>query len=130
MNLDLLLSKIGISQNFVQDFTLLLVVVILTVAVAFLVGRHRLVQMLISTYVALALLSAFPEKYLSDYSFELVFFFVALALVTISSKKIFGIYISSSEFMWRIFVMSFTPQYYFYNYAQKNSARIYFSQLL
>ncbi|MFZ2975049.1 MAG: hypothetical protein WA055_00270 [Candidatus Moraniibacteriota bacterium] len=107
MNLDLLLSKIGISQSFVQDFTLLLVVAILTVAVAFLVGRHRLIQMLFGTYVALALFSAFPEKYLSDYSFELVFFFVALALVTIFSKKIFGIYISSSEFMWRIFVVSF-----------------------
>ncbi len=107
MNVDLLLSKIGISQNFVQDFTLLLVIVILTIGLAFLIGRHRLIQMLISTYVALALLSAFPEKYLSDYSFELVFFFVALVLVTISSKKIFGIYISGAEFMWRIFVVSF-----------------------
>ncbi|MDO9231697.1 MAG: hypothetical protein Q7U36_04460 [bacterium] len=107
MNLDLLLSKIGISQNFVQDFTLLLVVAILTVAVAFLVGRHRLIQSLVGIYISLALLQAFPEKYLNDYSFELIFFFVALVLVTISSKKIFGIYISGAEFMWRIFVMSF-----------------------
>ncbi len=107
MNLDLLLSKIGISQNFVQDFTLLLVIVGITVAFAFLVGRHRLVQMLISTYIALALLFAFPEKYLNNYSYELVFFFIALIILTIFSKKIFGIYISSSEFMWRIFVVSF-----------------------
>lgn len=107
MDINLLLSKIGISQNFVQDFTLLLVVAILTGAVAFLVGRHRLVQSLIGIYISLALLHAFPEKYLSDYSFELIFFFVALVLVTVSSKKIFGIYISSSEFMWRIFAVSF-----------------------
>lgn len=107
MNINLLLSKIGISQSFVQDFTLLLVVAILTVAVAFLVGRHRLIQSLIGIYISLALLGAFPEKYLSDFSYELIFFFIALVLVTIFSKKIFGIYISSSEFMWRIFVVSF-----------------------
>ena len=107
MNLDLLLSKIGISQSFVQDFTLLLLVAILTVAVAFLIGRHRLIQSLIAMYISLALLQAFPEKYLSDFSYNLIFFFIALVLVTIFSKKILGIYISSSEFMWRIFVMSF-----------------------
>lgn len=107
MDITLLLSKIGISQNFVQDFTLLLVIVAVTVAFAFLVGRHRLVQMLISTYIALALLQSFPEKYLSNFSYELIFFFIVLVLVTIFSKKIFGIYISSSEFMWRIFMVSF-----------------------
>lgn len=107
MDISLLLSKIGISQSFVQDFTLLLVIAGVTVAFAFLIGRHRLVQMLVSTYIALALLQAFPEKYLSDYTLELFFFFVALIILTIFSKKIFGIYISSSEFMWRIFVVSF-----------------------
>ena len=107
MNLNLLFSKIGISQNFVQDFTFLLVIIILTVAFAFLIGRHRLVQTLISTYIALALLKAFPEKYLSDYTYELIFFFVVLTIVTFFNKKIFGIYISSAEFMWRIFAVSF-----------------------
>jgi len=107
MDINLLLSKIGISQNFVQDFTLLLVIMGITVAFAFLVGRHRLVQMLTSTYIALALLGAFPEKYLNNYSYELVFFFIALIILTIFSKKIFGIYISSSEFMWRIFAVGF-----------------------
>ena len=107
MDISLLLSKIGISQSFVQDFMLLLVIAGITVAFVFLIGRHRLIQMLISTYIALALLQAFPEKYLSDYPYELVLFFISLIILTIFSKKIFGIYISSSEFMWRIFVVSF-----------------------
>lgn len=106
-NITLLLSKIGISQSFVQDFSLLIVLVLLTVAVAFLVGRHRIVSLLFSIYISLALLGAVSAEYLQDYIFQLIFFFVSLALVTFFGKKIIGAYVSKSDFMWRIFVLSF-----------------------
>ncbi|KKP79553.1 MAG: hypothetical protein A2271_01425 [Candidatus Moranbacteria bacterium RIFOXYA12_FULL_35_19] len=107
MNLGLLLSKIGISSNFVQDATLLVVIILLTIAFAFLIGRGRLISVLVSFYISLALLNVFPKEYLKDYSYELGLFFILLILIAIFSKRIFGIYISSSEFMWRIFAVSF-----------------------
>jgi hypothetical protein len=108
-NMDIvsLLSKIGISQSFMQDFFLLIVIVILTVALAFLVGRHRLVSLLFSIYISLALLGAVSVEYLQDYIFQLIFFFASLALFTILGKKIIGAYVSKADFMWRIFVLSF-----------------------
>ncbi|PIP28487.1 MAG: hypothetical protein COX29_00935 [Candidatus Moranbacteria bacterium CG23_combo_of_CG06-09_8_20_14_all_35_22] len=107
MNPDLLLSRIGISQNFIQDATLLIVIILLTVVFAFLIGRGRLISVLVSFYISLALLNVFPKEYLKDYSYELGLFFILLILIAIFSKRIFGVYISSSEFMWRIFVVSF-----------------------
>jgi hypothetical protein len=107
MSLSLLLSKIGISQNLIQDFTLLLAIALLTVVFAILIGRGRLISVLMSSYISLVLLESFPGNYLKDYLYKLVFFFILLALITIFSKRIFGVYISGSQFLWRIFVASF-----------------------
>ncbi|HRY82929.1 MAG TPA: hypothetical protein P5232_04515 [Candidatus Moranbacteria bacterium] len=107
MNFIELFSKIGISPSFMQDFSLLIVIILLTVAFAFLVGRGRLIAVLMSAYISLALLEAFPGNYLKDYSYELIFFLILLILFTIFSKRIFGVYISGSQFLWRIFTVSF-----------------------
>ena len=80
MNPDLLLSRIGISQNFIQDATLLIVIILLTVVFAFLIGRGRLISVLVSFYISLALLNVFPKEYLKDYSYELGLFFILLIL--------------------------------------------------
>jgi hypothetical protein len=101
--MDSFLSKI----NFFQDFTFLIAVILLTIAVAFLVGRHRLISFLFGIYISLALLGAVSVKYIQDYLFQLVFFLVVLLVITIFGRKIIGAYVSKSDFMWRIFVISF-----------------------
>jgi hypothetical protein len=107
MDIVSLLSKIGISQSFMQDFFLLIVIVILTVAVAFFVGRHRIVALLFSAYISLALLGSIAGDYLQDYTFQLIFFFASLVVFTFFGKKIIGAYVSKADFMWRIFLLSF-----------------------
>ena len=97
------LSKI----NFFQDFTFLIAVILLTVAVAFLIGRHRLVSLLFGIYISLALLDVVSVKYIQDYLFQVIFFLVALFITTILGRKIVGAYVSKSDFMWRIIVLSF-----------------------
>lgn len=107
MNILELFSKIGISQSFMQDFSLLIVVVLLTVVIAIFIGRQRLVSLLIGIYITLALIGAVPEKYFKEYSYELICFFIFLIAITIFGKRIFGAYVSASEFMWRIFTLAF-----------------------
>ena len=97
------LSKI----NFFQDFTFLIAVIILTLAVAFLVGRHRLLSLFFGIYISLALLGAISIKYIQDSFFQAIFFLAVVCVITIFGRKIIGLYVSKSDLMWRIIVLSF-----------------------
>lgn len=109
MNLNLLLVKFGLPLSFAQDFTLILIVVLVSFIFGAFVGRYRLITILINIYISLALLAAVPGGYLKDYSYQLAFFFAAVIIFTILGKKLFEISISGSGsgFLWRVFAMSF-----------------------
>ena len=109
MDLESLFSKIGVSQNFVQDATLLLIVILASFIFGMFIGRYKLITILINIYVSLAILSAVPAGYLENYTHQLIFFFAALIILTLVSKRLFEIYISGSGsgFLWRVFIMSF-----------------------
>lgn len=125
------LSKI----NFFQDFTFLIAVILLTLAVAFLVGRHRLISLLFGIYISLALLGAVSIKYIKDSLFQAVFFLVVVCVITILGRKIIGLYVSKSDFMWRIIVLSFLEvmailSVLAYILPKKNSFGLYFPKCL
>jgi hypothetical protein len=107
MNLNLLFSKIGISQSLAQDATLLLLIVLASFVLGIFIGRYKLITVLISIYVSLAVLAVVPEGYLADYTYRLGFFAVAVIVMTLTGKKVFDAYISGTGFMWRVFAMSF-----------------------
>jgi len=109
MNLNLLFSKLGVSQSLAQDFTLLLVVTLLSFVFGMFIGRYKLITILINIYVAFALISVVPGKLFDDYTLKITAFFVVVLALTIVSKRLFEIYISGSGsgFLWRVFVMSF-----------------------
>jgi hypothetical protein len=109
MNLTLLLSKIGLSASLSQDLTLLLVVIFVSFVFGMFIGRYKLISILINIYVSLAIINAFPESYLSDYTYKLIGFFILLVLLTLAGKKLFEIHISGAGtgFLWRVFAMSF-----------------------
>ena len=109
MNLDSLLSSFGLPEDLVQDVSLLLVIVLASFVFGMFIGRYKLITVLINIYVAVAVVSAIPEKFLQNYIQELVAFSGIVVVLTLISKRLFEIYISGSGsgFLWRIFVMSF-----------------------
>ena len=109
MNLSLILSQLGLSVKTGQDVMLFLVVAFISFLFGTLVGRSKLITVLISIYVSVALVSVFPKNLLTDYSYKLMLFFGIIILLTVLGKKMFEIQLSGSGkgFLWRVFVMSF-----------------------
>jgi len=109
MNLVSIFSKFGVAPGLVQDATLLLVIIFTSFVFSMLIGRYKLITILINIYVSLAVLAAVPAGYLTDYTYQLYFFFGLVIVLTLASKKLFEIYISGSGsgFLWRVFAMSF-----------------------
>lgn len=109
MDLNILLGKLGISPVFMQDLSLLAVVLLISFIFGMFIGRYKLITILINIYVSLAILAAVPEGYLLDYAYRLGFFFASLIILTLVSKRLFEIYISGSGsgLLWRVFIMSF-----------------------
>ncbi|EKE11432.1 MAG: hypothetical protein ACD_15C00079G0007 [uncultured bacterium] len=109
MDLGILLGKIGISPALTQDISLLLIVAVFSIVFGMFIGRYKLITILINIYVSFAITQVVPDKYFSDYLYELTFFLLGIVILTISSRQLFEIYISGSGsgFLWRVFAMSF-----------------------
>lgn len=109
MNLVSLFSKLGISSNLSQDISLLFVLIFVSFVFGMFIGRYKLLTILVNIYISLAVVSAIPKGFLSDYSHNLIAFFTILIILTLVSKKFFEVSISGagSGFLWRVFAMSF-----------------------
>jgi hypothetical protein len=109
MDLGTLLGKIGISPALTQDMSLLLIVAVFSIVFGMFIGRYKLITILINIYVAFAITQAVPDKYFSDYLYELIFFLAGIIILTLISRQLFEVHISGSGsgFLWRVFVMSF-----------------------
>jgi hypothetical protein len=109
MNLDLLLSNLGLSKAMAQDASLLIIIILVSFVFGMFIGRHRLVTILINIYAAVALLGAVPDKFFGTFNYKLLAFLAIVIGMTILGKKLFEIYLSGSGtgFLWRVFAMSF-----------------------
>ncbi|MFZ2226452.1 MAG: hypothetical protein WA064_01580 [Candidatus Moraniibacteriota bacterium] len=109
MNLSQVFAGLGFSQKITLDLTLFLVLAFASFVFGMLIGRYRLMTVLINIYVAIAILGAVSVKLLPDYSNRLILFFGIILVLTLIGKKMFEIPISGGGkgFLWRVFVMSF-----------------------
>jgi hypothetical protein len=109
MNLSLIFSQLGLSPKITQDVMLFLVVALVSFIFGMLVGRYKLITVLVNIYVSVALLSVFPKGIFPDYSYSLILFFGVIVLLTVLGKKMFEMPLSGSGkgFLWRVFAMSF-----------------------
>jgi len=105
MNISLLLSKFGLSSNLSQDMTLILFVALVGFVYGMVLGKHKLMSVLVNIYVSFAVINVIPEKT----GYEIYIFLGLLLVLTILSRKVFDVYFASggSAFMWRIFTVSF-----------------------
>ena len=109
MNITLLLSKIGLSSNLSQDVMLVLFVALVSFVFGMVLGKHKLMSVLVNIYVSFAVMSVVPKEMFSQTDYKVFAFLILLAVLTVLSRKIFDISFSSggSAFMWRVFVVSF-----------------------
>lgn len=109
MNLDLILSNLGVSKAFTQDVSLLIIIALVSFVFGTFIGRHRLITILINIYVAVSLLNVIPKSTFGSYTYELLAFLAIVAGMTFLGKKLFEINISGAGtgFLWRVFILSF-----------------------
>ncbi len=109
MNGELLFSKIGISEKIGQDIFLLLLILLVSFLFSLLIGRHRILAVLINTYVSFALLSVAPEKLFSSDLNKFFVFLVILIVLTLANRRFFDVYFpgSSSSIFWKMALLGF-----------------------
>lgn len=109
MDLSALLLKIGISQQLTQDVSLVLIILLASFLFGMLVGRNRIMAVLISTYVSFALISVVPGTIWPSYSYKFFAFLGILAILTLANKRFLDVYFSGtgSSFLWKVFFISF-----------------------
>ncbi len=109
MNFNVIFSQMGFSASGMQDLIFLMIIVLGSFIFGSVIGRFRLISILINSYVALAILKAVPQGFLTTYTNSLIFFFALFIVLILAGKKLFEIriYGSGSGFLWRVFVVSF-----------------------
>jgi hypothetical protein len=102
--------KLGLSDILAKDISFLLLFLVISIAFGMIIGRFRLINVLINVYIAIAVLTVMPTEIISPYSLAALFFFIgAVVVLTLIDSHLFDIHLSGSggSFFWRLFVMSF-----------------------
>lgn len=104
-----ILSNLGVPTNLTQDIMLLVFVVLASFIYGTLIGRWRLMTVLINIYTAFAVVTVIPAELTADYNLKLLIFFILLIGMTFLNKRFFDISFSGSgtNYMLRVFAMSF-----------------------
>ena len=109
MNPISLLAKLGVPVNLSQDLMLLIFVLFASFIFGTLIGRWRLMAVLINIYVSFAIATVIPKSLVADYNTLLLVFLILLVGMTILNKRFFDTSFggSGTNYMLRVFAMSF-----------------------
>lgn len=109
MNLSALLLKVGISQQLTQDVSLVLIILLASFLFGMLIGRNRIMAVLISTYVSFAMVSVVPGTIWPNESYQFFAFLGIAVILILANKRFLDVYFSGtgSGFLGKIFFISF-----------------------
>lgn len=99
---------LNISPNLAGDLSLLLLFVGVSIGLGFFLGRARLITILISIYIARALMTILPAEWMSFSLYGEALFFVIIFLgLFFVDRRLFDLHLSNTgtDIFWRIFVM-------------------------
>lgn len=102
-------SSLAIPKNLAGDLSLLFIFIGLSIAVGFIFGRWKLVNILINVYIVVAFISVLPKELLAFSPYAKVGAFLALLFfLSTVDDRLFDVHITSAgtDFFWRLFVMS------------------------
>lgn len=103
------ISTLAMPKNLAGDLSLLLLFFGLSLALGFILGRWKLVNILIDVYIVVAFLSVVPREFLNFSPYAKVGLFgILLAFLIMVDNRLFDVHITSAgtDFFWRLFVMS------------------------
>lgn len=109
MQLNQIFQNLGLAKSVTEIVTLVLVILAASAIFWFLIGRFRLHNFLINTYISFALAQVVPKDLMSlnKYSY-LILFFILVFLLTLANKYLFDIHqYGSGLAIWQVLVMSF-----------------------
>jgi len=105
-----LFMRFGLPNGLAGDISFLIFFFLISVVFGMLIGRFRLINVLINVYIAIAILTVIPQEILRPYSVATLFVFIITVIaLTMVDSHLFDIHIAGSggSFFWRLFVMSF-----------------------
>ena len=105
-----LFTRFGLPSNLAGDFSFLIFFFLVSIVIGMLIGRFRLINVLINIYIAVAILTVIPSEIMKPHSISTLFIFlISVLILTLIDSHLFDIHISGSggSFFWRLFVMSF-----------------------
>lgn len=109
MQLDKLFLKLGLTSSSIELLTLVFVLFFISVIFWLLIGRFRLHNFLINTYISFAMVQVLPKDVTSLNSYAPVLLFLTFIVVlTLMNHYLFDIHqVGSGLALWQVFVMSF-----------------------
>ena len=102
-------STLSVPKNLAGDLSLLLIFFGLSLALGFILGRWKLVNILINIYIVVALISILPRELIVFSPYAKVGIFLSLLLfLSVIDDRLFDVHITNAgtDFFWRLFVMS------------------------
>ncbi|HFC36372.1 MAG TPA: hypothetical protein ENJ49_01725, partial [Candidatus Moranbacteria bacterium] len=102
--------RFGLPVNLAGEASFLVLFFLISVIFGMLIGRFRLINVLINIYIAIAILTVIPQEIVRPYSLATLFvFIITIIALTMVDSHLFDIHIAGSggSFFWRLFVMSF-----------------------
>jgi hypothetical protein len=109
MQLNKIFLNLGLAGSAAELVTLLLVLLAISAIFWVLIGRFRLHNFLINTYISFAIVQIIPKEAMAfnKYSYLLIFL-ISVALLTLINKYLFDIHqYGSGLSLWQVLVMSF-----------------------
>lgn len=109
MQLNQIFQNLGLAKSATEIVTLVLVVLAASAIFWLLIGRFRLHNFLINTYISFALAQIIPKNVMSfnKYSY-LLLFLILIVLLTLINKYLFDIHqYGSGLAIWQVLIMSF-----------------------
>jgi len=92
---------LGFSQNLAGDLSLLAILVAASILLGSVIGRFRLVHLILHIYISYAILLALPEDMLAFSAYaEVIVFFGVLILLTTLGDRLFDIHARASVYGW------------------------------
>ena len=109
MQLNEIFQSLGLAKSATELLTLILVILAASWVFWLFIGRFRLHNFLINTYISFALVQIIPKDAMSFTKYSsLLLFFLFLILLTLANKYLFEIHqYGSGLAIWQVFVMSF-----------------------
>jgi hypothetical protein len=109
MQLNQIFQNLGLAKSATELITLVLVLLVASWVFWLLIGRFRLHNFLINTYISFAFVQIIPKEMMSFTKYSsLLLFLIFLVLLTLANKYLFDIHqYGSGLAIWQVFVMSF-----------------------